>query len=225
MDDKERARDMANRDRFRRDKPSRFSDDIKDRDRSMDRGERSRKSSNNRVYVSNISYDNRWQDLKDLFRSQVGEVAFVEMFVDENEKFKGSAIVEFSDPASVKKCMEVMHRFDLKGRKLVIKEDFGNERDRYGNIINRRNRDRDQKDRDDMRDRDRRGDRRSWGDNPMSMGNLFNRTMSESGDSKWGQTWGLSPQFLESLGIDRPLVSRVFVANVSRNIFRCIFKF
>jgi hypothetical protein len=32
---------------------------------------------------------------------------------------------------------------------------------------------------------------------------------------KWGNTYGLSPQFLESLWINGPLVTRVFVANVS----------
>lgn len=114
-DDKDRSRD-----RTRREKPTRFSESSRDRDRSRDRGtDRSRdkssasKSSNNcRVYVSNIPYEYRWQDLKDLFRSQVGEVEFVELFVDENDKPRGCGIVEFSDPASVKKCLEVMHRCD-----------------------------------------------------------------------------------------------------------------
>lgn len=31
----------------------------------------------------------------------------------------------------------------------------------------------------------------------------------------WGETYGLSPSFLEGLGIAPPLVCRVFVANVS----------
>lgn len=238
MEDKERVREMANRDRENRsrrgDKPSRFSDGgrERERERSSDRGgERGRKSSTNRVYVSNISYEYRWQDLKDLFRSQVGEVAFVELFVDENDKPKGCGIVEFSEPASVKKCMEVMHRFDLKGRKLVIKEDFGNERDKHGNIINgRRNRDRDNKDWDDMRERrDRRGGGgggNNWGDAggpPSLLSNMFNTcNMPDPNDTKWGPTWGLSPQFLESLGINRPLVNRVFVANVSRTSVICL---
>lgn len=209
MDDIERARDMANRDRDRSrrgDKPSRFSDVSKDRDRdrSADRG---RKPSTNRVYVSNISYETRWQDLKDIFRNQVGEVSFVELFVDENDKPKGCGIVEFSDPASVKKCLEVMHRFDLKGRKLIIKEEYGNERDKYGNLLNsRRN-----KDRDNRADWDDRRDRRAPTNFPI------NRS-GPDGDAKLGPTWGLSPQFLESLGINRPLVNRVFVANVS-NLF------
>ena len=36
-----------------------------------------------------------------------------------------------------------------------------------------------------------------------------------SSSSMYGNTYGLSPQFLESLGIDGPLHTRVFVANVS----------
>lgn len=231
-DDKDRVREMM-RDREirprRGDKPSRFSDGNRDkeRDRSNDRdgmtsgGERGRKSSNNRVYVSNISYEYRWQDLKDVFRKHVGDVAFVELFVDENDKPKGCGIVEFSDPSAVKKCMEVMHRFELKGRKLVIKEDFGNERDKHGNILNGRRRERDHKDWDDRRDNRRMN---SWNDNnnpPSLMGNMYNRggNMPDNIETKWGPTWGLSPQFLESLGINRPLVNRVFVANVSKIIY------
>lgn len=41
------------------------------------------------------------------------------------------------------------------------------------------------------------------------------RSLSSSAGNKWGNTYGLSPQFLESLSISSPLVSRVFVANVS----------
>lgn len=39
--------------------------------------------------------------------------------------------------------------------------------------------------------------------------------LGSGGDNKFGNTYGLSTQFLESLGINGPLVTRVFVANVS----------
>jgi RNA recognition motif-containing protein len=52
----------------------------------------------------------------------VGEVAYVELFHDENDKPRGCGIVEFESAESVKKAVEKMHRFDLKGRKLVVKE-------------------------------------------------------------------------------------------------------
>lgn len=46
--------------------------------------------------------------------------------------------------------------------------------------------------------------RNQWGDAPNS-----------SSGNKWGNTYGLSPQFLESLNINGPLTSKIFVANVS----------
>ncbi|XP_076251216.1 heterogeneous nuclear ribonucleoprotein rumpelstiltskin isoform X2 [Rhynchophorus ferrugineus] len=190
------------RDRSRRDRPSRFSES--NRDRSMDRG-RDRggaKSSMNRVYVSNIPYEYRWQDIKDLFREQVGDVAFVEMFVDDNDKPRGCGIVEFSDASSVKKCIELMQRYEVKGRKLVIKEDSGNMRDSYGNLIGGNKRSR-----IDDRYRDDRESRNSGAGNAL-----------RQDDSKWGNTYGLSTHFLESLHIDAPLCNRVFVANLEYNV-------
>ncbi|KAL1509902.1 hypothetical protein ABEB36_004569 [Hypothenemus hampei] len=203
--DRERSRD-----RSRRERPNRGSDASRDRspDRGRDRG--STKSSINRVYVSNIPYEFRWQDMKDLFREHVGDVAFVEMFVDENDKPKGVGIVEFSDPASVKKCLDVMQRYEVKGRKLVVKEDSGNMRDKHGNIVGRGGGGDRKSRRDDggsrfREDRDHR--RNGAGSVGVSVD-----------DGKWGNTYGLSPQFLESLHIDAPLSNKVFVANLDYNV-------
>ena len=33
-----------------------------------------------RVFLNNLPFEAKWQDLKDLFRKEVGEVAFVELF-------------------------------------------------------------------------------------------------------------------------------------------------
>lgn len=190
------------RDRSRRDRPNRISEGS--RDRSLDRGGRDRggpKSSINRVYVSNIPYEYRWQDMKDLFREQVGDVSFVEMFLDDNDKPKGCGIVEFADPSSVKKCLELMQRYEVKGRKLVVKEDSGNMRDKHGNVVGR-------------------GDRKSRRDEGPRFRDDRDRRNGSSvnlvtDDGKWNNTYGLSPQFLESLHIDAPLSNKVFVANVS----------
>lgn len=117
-DDRDRSRE---RDRNRRsDRPNRINS--ASRDRSRDRNDRGRKASERRIYVSNIPYDFRWQDLKDLFRTEVGKVAHVELFTDENDKPRGCGIVEFEDSDSVKIAVEKMHRYDIKGRKLVVKE-------------------------------------------------------------------------------------------------------
>lgn len=119
------------RDRNRRgERGSRFSDaDNNGRDRSREKRECTR------IYVSNVPYETRWQDLKDLFRREVGDVEFVELFVDENNKPRGCGIVEFNSPESVKKAMQTMDKYDLNGRNLIVKEDYGNERDKFGRII------------------------------------------------------------------------------------------
>lgn len=121
------------RDRGRRgERGTRFSDN-KD-DESRDRSRENMGGNNKRVYVSNIPYEYRWQDLKDLFRRLVGNVEYVEMFTDENGKARGVGIVEFKDPENVGKALEVMNRYELHGRELVVKEDHGEERDKYGRI-------------------------------------------------------------------------------------------
>lgn len=45
--------------------------------------------------------------------------------------------------------------------------------------------------------------------------------MPVADDFQWDNTYGLSPQFLESLNIRGPLINRIFVANVR---VKCIFK-
>lgn len=77
----------------------------------------------------------RWQDLKDLFRREVGDVAFVELFSDESNKPRGCGIVEFEKPESVAVALDKMNGYSLSGRNLVVKEDFGNERDKFGRVI------------------------------------------------------------------------------------------
>ena len=70
-----------------------------------------------------------------MFRDHVGDVTYVELFSDENEKPRGCGILEFGSKDLAKKAVDKMHRFDLKGRKLVVKEDFDVERDKQGRIV------------------------------------------------------------------------------------------
>ena len=147
----------------------------------------------------------KWQEVKDLFREQVGDVTYVELFQDESDKPRGCGILEFGSEELAQLAVEKMHRHELRGRKLVVKEDFDTDRDKHGRIIpgggNRRG----------GSDRDR-GDR----DRSMSMGSVSG---GGGGGGHYGNTYGLSPQFLESLGIDGPLHNRLFVANVSFTTF------
>lgn len=202
MSDDERDRDRKSR----RDWSNRFSGGgSQDRDRSP-RG----KKRSNRVFVSNIPYEYRWQELKDLFREQVGEVSFVELFVDENDKPRGCGIIEFASSQLANDAVDKMHRFDLKGRKLVVKEDNDVERDKYGRIIPRG-----ESSRSRRRESERGGS--SWSDIPPPS-HPSNGPSSSSNASKFGNTYGLSIQFLESLNITGPLVPRVFVANLDYKV-------
>ncbi|NXD06333.1 MYEF2 factor, partial [Nothocercus nigrocapillus] len=46
----------------------------------------------NRVFISNIPYDMKWQAIKDLMRERVGEVTYVELFKDAEGKSRVSAV-------------------------------------------------------------------------------------------------------------------------------------
>uniref|UniRef100_A0A4W3JV97 Myelin expression factor 2 n=1 Tax=Callorhinchus milii TaxID=7868 RepID=A0A4W3JV97_CALMI len=80
----------------------------------------------NRVFISNIPYDMKWQAIKDLMREKVGEVTYVELFKDAEGKSRVSGtilVVEFKTEDFVNKAMDIMNKFDLSGRPLTIKED------------------------------------------------------------------------------------------------------
>ncbi|XP_047532471.1 heterogeneous nuclear ribonucleoprotein M-like [Vanessa atalanta] len=189
--DNQREKD---RDRSRRgDRPSRFSDAPRDRSNDRDRSE------GKRLFVSNIPYEFRWTELKDLFKEKVGDVAYVELFNDENGKPRGCGVVEFINSEAMKKALFVMHRYELNGRKLVLKEETGSERNRLNTS--------------------RSGGGGGGGGGSGGGG----RNMREDKDG-WGQnkprepenynTYGLSLQFLESINVQPPLVKKVFVANL-----------
>lgn len=70
-----------------------------------------------------------------MFRREVGDVSFVELFNDENNKPRGCGIVEFEKTEFVQSALDKMNRYELHGRNIVVKEDFGNERDKFGRVI------------------------------------------------------------------------------------------
>ncbi|MBN3270431.1 MYEF2 factor, partial [Polyodon spathula] len=101
-------------------KKSRFQPYSKDRNAGS--GEK-KGTHRNRVFISNIPYDMKWQAIKDLMREKVGEVTYVELFKDAEGKSRGCGVVEFKDEEFVKKAIDVMNKYDLSGRPLNIKED------------------------------------------------------------------------------------------------------
>lgn len=95
------------------------------------------------------------------------------------------------------------------------------ERDKYGRLASSRNNDRPPRE-DRFRDPPRQNSGRQNMSAPSSGGGGGGGG-GGGNDSKFGNTYGLSTQFLESLGINGPLVTRVFVANVSKKKFSLLF--
>ena len=101
------------------------------------------------------------------------------------------------DSTSAKKAIDNLHRYNYRGRELVVKEDLDCERDRFGRLIlpsSKRDKERDR----DARERD----------------SIYDRQGYVSASQMNYNTYGLSPQFLESLGVSGPLNNRIFVANL-----------
>ncbi|XP_032903010.1 myelin expression factor 2-like isoform X6 [Amblyraja radiata] len=80
-----------------------------------------------RVFVSNIPFEMKWQTLKDLMREKVGEVTYVELFMDADGKSRGCGVVEFKSEENMKKAVEVMDKQSFSGRPLKVKEDLDGE--------------------------------------------------------------------------------------------------
>ncbi|GAB6025135.1 hypothetical protein CHUAL_010560 [Chamberlinius hualienensis] len=211
----ERSKDDRSRDDRSRDERSSKRKSTSRRSRSREKRSRHdhspeiRAPSTRRVYIANVPYDARWQDIKDLFREKIGDCEFIHLFEDEDGKPRGCGLVEFKDPSSVQKALEVMHKFDYKGRKFVVKEDYDSERDRFGRIVKRST-----SSTRDARSPPRRHERESRKERERSEP----RSHDSSGISRWVNTYGLSPQFLESLGITGPITNSVFVANLDYKI-------
>ena len=178
------------------------------RDRSHTMGGGGRKTKKGppekRVFVSNLPFEMKWQEVKDLFRKEVGEVAYVELFDDEGGKPRGAGVMEFNTVELAKKAIDKMHRFEFKGRKIVVKEDFDVDRDRCGRIITGGGS----------------GMGGGRGDRDRERGGLLDRSRGEEmgGQGGHGYTYGLSPQFLDSLNISGPIHNRIFVANLDYKV-------
>eukprot|EP00871_Galdieria_phlegrea_P004197 jgi/Galph1/4779/GphlegSOOS_G3490.1 len=77
-----------------------------------------------RVYVGNIPYTVRWQEIKDHMR-EAGPVQYVHLFTDNLRRSKGSALVEYMTEEAAQRAIETLHNSILSGRPLVVREDKG----------------------------------------------------------------------------------------------------
>lgn len=199
---RENGRDLkSNKDKGRNRSPR--------RDRSRSPADRRNKSDQSnkaqrRVYVANISFDTHWREVKDLFREKIGNVSYCTLFENEEGRSRGCGLVEFTDAASARKAIDELGRFEFKGRELVVKEDIDCERDRFGRIITRKDKDNRSNNNNQQREVDRHN---------RSIYDPMRQTYSNS-----YATYGLSPQFLEALNITGPLNNRIFVANLDYKV-------
>lgn len=199
-----------------RDRDRSFRSERSGRGNSRQRERNDKKISDRRVYVSNIPFEYRWQDVKDLFRDEVGKVARVELFTDEDGKPRGCGIVEFEQSGLVEEAVKKMHRYDIKGRKLVVKEDYDIERDQCGRLLTGGAPEKDREDR--VRNPSRSNMSRQNGGGGGGGGGGGVESLGRNSEPNFGNTYGLSTQFLESLGINGPLVTKVFVANLDYKV-------
>lgn len=75
-----------------------------------------------RVYVSNLSWDTRWQGLKDHMRS-AGDVAHAEVFTEASGRSAGCGVVEFESPEGAESAITTMNDSMLDGRSIFVRAD------------------------------------------------------------------------------------------------------
>eukprot|EP00927_Polykrikos_kofoidii_P052066 TRINITY_DN45832_c0_g1_i1.p1 TRINITY_DN45832_c0_g1~~TRINITY_DN45832_c0_g1_i1.p1 ORF type:complete len:589 (-),score=81.58 TRINITY_DN45832_c0_g1_i1:78-1754(-) len=78
-----------------------------------------------RLYVGNLSFDVKWQDLKDHFRS-IGPVLRADVITEdgvEGGRSRGWGIIEYRTAAEAQKAIADMHDTEFFGRPLLVRED------------------------------------------------------------------------------------------------------
>ena len=188
-DEVKRERDQPNGRDVKSSRERRGRSPRRDRSRSpVDRRGKDSTKAQRRVYFANVSFDTRWTEIKDFFREKIGNVTYCQLFEDESGRSRGCGLIEFSDLASAHRAIEELHKHEFKGRDLVVKEDIDCDRDRYGRLITSK-KDKDSRD-GSHRDQDR-------GNRQQSIYDPSRQTYN----ANYNNTYGLSPQFLESLNI------------------------
>lgn len=75
------------------------------------------------IYISNIAYDVRWTELKDLFRSKVADdIVYCEIF-EKDGRSMGVGSMEFKTMSDAERAVEIMNQFELNGRKIAVRLD------------------------------------------------------------------------------------------------------
>lgn len=75
-----------------------------------------------RVYVGNLSWDTRWQGLKDHMRD-AGDVAHAEVFTEASGRSAGCGVVEFETPEAAENAISTLNDSMLDGRSIFVRAD------------------------------------------------------------------------------------------------------
>jgi len=76
----------------------------------------------NLVYVGNLTYEVRWQDLKDHMK-QAGTVEFCNVLTEDGTEFgrsRGTGCVRYSNAAEVQQAIAMLGESELMGRKILV---------------------------------------------------------------------------------------------------------
>ncbi|TMW68366.1 hypothetical protein Poli38472_005834 [Pythium oligandrum] len=75
-----------------------------------------------RVYVGNLSWNVKWQDLKDHMKL-AGTVVHADVLEEPNGRSKGCGLVEYSTPDEAQHAIMSLNDTELEGRKIFVRED------------------------------------------------------------------------------------------------------
>lgn len=96
-----------------------------------------------RVYVGNLPWDCKWQDLKDHMRL-TGEVLHADVLHGPDGRAKGCGLVEYQFPHEAQRAIQDLHNSELMGRLIFVREDREDEkkkkRKRFSEIEDWKNR-------------------------------------------------------------------------------------
>nr|AAM93968.1 Gbp1 [Griffithsia japonica] len=79
-------------------------------------------SGGKRVYVGNLSWDTRWQGLKDHMR-EAGDVVHAEVFTEASGRSAGCGIVEFENSEGAETAISTLNDTMLDGRTIFVRAD------------------------------------------------------------------------------------------------------
>ncbi|KAI9285442.1 hypothetical protein BC943DRAFT_36011 [Umbelopsis sp. AD052] len=76
------------------------------------------------LFVGNLPFRVRWQDLKDMFK-KAGEVVRADVAIGFDNRSKGHGTVLFASVEDARQAVEMFHNFTWQGRILEVREDRG----------------------------------------------------------------------------------------------------